>query len=76
MGSTRRAHPDRHAQSRHRKALRKAQGIDPLANKVTREIMQEFVGKLELAPEDKQRLIEMTPASYIGNAPAVVDLMD
>jgi len=36
--------------------------------RVTREIMQEFVAKLEIPEEAKQRLMEMSPASYIGNA--------
>ncbi len=36
--------------------------------RVNREIMQNFVDGLELPDEAKQRLREMTPASYIGNA--------
>ena len=43
------------------KALTRGQGI-------TRESMRAFVGQLDLPAEDKQRLIEMTPASYIGLA--------
>lgn len=35
---------------------------------VTREILQAFIGTLELAPEDKARLLAMTPASYTGLA--------
>ncbi|MHB1400094.1 MAG: adenylosuccinate lyase [Trichloromonadaceae bacterium] len=35
-----------------------------------------FVQGLELAPEDKQRLLEMTPASYIGLAAKIPDLLD
>ena len=36
--------------------------------RVSQEIMQGFVDGLELPDEAKQRLREMTPASYIGNA--------
>ncbi|NQZ57519.1 MAG: adenylosuccinate lyase [Lentisphaeraceae bacterium] len=43
--------------------------------KITQKIMQEFVAKLEIPEDDKQRLIDMTPGSYIGNAAAVVDLV-
>ena len=43
------------------KALTRGQGI-------TRESMRAFVEQLDLPAEDKQRLIEMTPASYIGLA--------
>ena len=43
--------------------------------KITQEIMQQFVSKLEIPADDKQRLVDMTPGSYIGNAEAVVDLL-
>ncbi|PLA74368.1 adenylosuccinate lyase [Hydrogenovibrio sp. SC-1] len=36
--------------------------------RVNKQIMQDFVDTLELPEEAKQRLKEMTPASYIGNA--------
>jgi adenylosuccinate lyase len=36
--------------------------------RVTAEIMKEFVEGLELPEEDKTRLKEMTPASYVGMA--------
>lgn len=36
--------------------------------RVNKQIMQDFVEVLELPKEAKQRLKEMTPASYIGNA--------
>ena len=32
--------------------------------------MREFVEKLEMPEESKQRLMDMTPATYIGNATA------
>jgi len=32
------------------------------------EDMREFISKLDLAEEDKQKLLKMTPGSYIGNA--------
>jgi adenylosuccinate lyase len=40
---------------------------------ITKETIQAFVETLELDPVDKQRLLEMSPASYIGMAPAIVD---
>jgi adenylosuccinate lyase len=35
---------------------------------ITRELMQGFIRGLALPPEDKQRLLDMTPASYTGLA--------
>jgi adenylosuccinate lyase len=43
------------------KALTRGQGI-------TRESMREFVSGLALPDADKQRLLELTPASYVGLA--------
>jgi len=43
------------------KALTRGHGI-------TREALQEFVGKLELPAEARQRLLDLTPASYTGLA--------
>ena len=40
---------------------------------ITRETIQEFVQTLEIDEADKKRLLEMTPASYIGMAEAIVD---
>ncbi len=51
------------------KELTRGQQID-------RQTIREFVEKLELADEDKQRLLEMSPASYIGMAPQLVDRLD
>jgi adenylosuccinate lyase len=45
------------------KALTRGTGI-------TRAAMQEFVATLEIPEDAKQRLLEMTPASYVGNAEA------
>ncbi|WP_432823052.1 adenylosuccinate lyase [Trichloromonas sp.] len=42
-------------------------------NVIDRATIRAFVENLELAAEDKQRLLEMTPASYIGLAPQIVD---
>ena len=42
-------------------------------NVINKETIRTFIEGLELAPEDKQRLLEMTPASYVGNAADVVD---
>ncbi len=44
--------------------------------KITRETIREFIDGLELLDEDKQRLLEMTPGSYVGMAPHIVDLLD
>jgi len=43
------------------KALTRGHGI-------TREALREFVGKLELPAEARQRLLDLTPASYTGLA--------
>ncbi len=43
---------------------------------ITPEIIREFIEKLELLPQDKERLLQMTPASYVGMAPAIVDFLD
>jgi len=51
------------------KELTRGQQID-------RETIRDFVESLDLTPEDKQRLLDMTPASYIGLAPKIVDLLD
>ncbi|PLX99208.1 MAG: adenylosuccinate lyase [Desulfuromonas sp.] len=48
------------------KELTRGQQID-------RETIREFVGGLELADEDKQRLLEMSPGSYTGLAEKLVD---
>jgi adenylosuccinate lyase len=36
--------------------------------RINADIIREFVGKLDLPEHAKQQLIDMTPASYIGNA--------
>ncbi|MDB5802484.1 MAG: purB [Rhodocyclales bacterium] len=38
---------------------------------ITKAALQEFVGKLAIPDADKKRLLEMTPASYIGEAAAL-----
>jgi len=43
------------------KELTRGKGID-------QQSMQEFINNLEIPAEEKQRLLGMTPASYIGNA--------
>ena len=42
-------------------------------DKITKETIQQFVQTLELSGEDKRRLLEMTPATYIGMAETIVD---
>ena len=44
--------------------------------KITSETIRAFIEGLELADDDKQRLLEMTPGSYVGMAPEIVDLLD
>lgn len=36
--------------------------------RVTREDMQAFIDSLELPEDEKKRLKQLTPATYIGNA--------
>lgn len=43
--------------------------------RVTAEIMKEFVEGLELPAEDKVRLLAMTPASYVGLAEKLVEIV-
>jgi adenylosuccinate lyase len=35
---------------------------------MTRELMQGFIAKLEIPEADRQRLLAMTPDSYLGKA--------
>ena len=35
---------------------------------MTRELMRSFITGLDIPAADKQRLLEMTPASYVGKA--------
>jgi adenylosuccinate lyase len=35
---------------------------------VTQELLQEFIGSLDIPEEERQRLLELTPATYIGLA--------
>ena len=42
---------------------------------ITKGILADFISNLELEDEDKQRLLEMTPSSYVGNAEDVVELL-
>ena len=44
--------------------------------KIDSETIRSVVEGLELAEEDKQRLLEMSPASYTGMASKIVDLLD
>ncbi|MEZ4601543.1 MAG: adenylosuccinate lyase [Syntrophotaleaceae bacterium] len=51
------------------KDLTRGQAID-------RETIRAFVESLDLSREDKDRLLALTPASYTGMAPKIVDLLD
>ncbi|MEZ4485213.1 MAG: adenylosuccinate lyase [Syntrophotaleaceae bacterium] len=44
--------------------------------KIDRDTIRAFVESLDLAEDDKQRLLEMSPASYTGMASQIVDLLD
>jgi len=44
-------------------------------DKITKETIQRFVEGLELSAEDKQRLLDMSPSSYIGMAEQIADLL-
>ncbi len=44
--------------------------------KIDSETLRAFVEGLDLADEDKQRLQEMSPASYVGMAAKIVELLD
>jgi len=41
-------------------------------DRITKETIRQFVEGLELAAEDKQRLLDMSPASYTGMAETIV----
>ena len=43
--------------------------------KITRETITEFVNQLDLPEADKQRLLALTPATYIGIAEVLVDTL-
>ncbi len=51
------------------KELTRGQTID-------RDTIHAFVESLELADEDKERLLEMSPASYTSMAAEIVELLD
>jgi adenylosuccinate lyase len=38
---------------------------------ITREAIQQFIGTLEIPQAEKNRLMAMTPANYIGQAAAL-----
>ncbi len=42
-------------------------------DKITKKTIRDFVQGLELSDDDKKRLLEMSPASYVGMAEAIVD---
>ncbi|TRO83696.1 adenylosuccinate lyase [Trichloromonas acetexigens] len=45
-------------------------------NVIDRDTIRDFINTLDLAAEDKERLLKMTPASYIGLAPQIVDWLE
>jgi len=44
--------------------------------RITKETIREFIQTLELSDEDKTRLLEMSPASYVGMAETIVAGLD
>jgi len=44
--------------------------------RITGEDLREFVGSLGLPPEVEKRFLEMTPQTYLGLAPQLVDYLD
>ena len=44
--------------------------------KVTIEEMKEFISKLDIATDDKERLLKLEPRDYIGLAPEIVKKID
>ncbi len=42
-------------------------------DKITKETIQQFVETLELDADDKQRLLDMTPGSYVGMAEQIAE---
>ncbi len=44
--------------------------------KIDQKTIQKFVAELDIETADKQRLLKMTPASYIGMADKIVNLLD
>ncbi len=44
--------------------------------KIDQETIQKFVAELDIEAADKQRLLKMTPASYIGMADKIVNFLD
>jgi len=45
-------------------------------NKIDSATIRAFINGLDLATEDKQRLLDMTPGSYTGMASKIVDFLD
>nr|NIQ94974.1 adenylosuccinate lyase [Desulfuromonadales bacterium]NIS41260.1 adenylosuccinate lyase [Desulfuromonadales bacterium] len=43
---------------------------------ITPETIREFIEKLDLAEEDKQRLLSLTPSRYVGIASDIADKLD
>lgn len=44
--------------------------------KITQQDIKNFINSLELDEQDKERLLKLTPATYIGMAPELVDKLD
>jgi len=43
---------------------------------VDRALLHEFIGTLEIPDEEKSRLLEMTPANYLGLAESLARALD
>jgi len=44
-------------------------------HEVTRDTIRTFVQSLDIPPDDKQRLLDLTPSTYIGMGDKIVDLL-
>ena len=76
LGGARRTHPDCDARHDIEKPYEKLKELTR-GRRVDREGMREFVSALDIPDDSKQRLMDMTPATYIGNAVAQAnDILD
>ena len=68
-------HPDRLPKGNERLAKKANEKLKELTRgqQIDSETIRAFVEGLELSEQDKQRLLEMSPASYTGMAEKLVD---
>ena len=68
LGSAGRADPDRHAALRRAGRLRKAQGSHARQDRDGRRTLHALIRSLDIPQAEKDRLLAMTPGSYVGKA--------